>query len=89
MRHQLSSGLGLLSFAVGLASAQAPGNETEAIAARGGRQHARELVKRANCGAGVGSCGSGACCSQYGWCGTTTDYCATGCQAQYGTCTTR
>jgi len=28
----------------------------------------------------------GNCCSQYGWCGSTTDYCKTGCQASFGTC---
>ncbi|KAK5395803.1 hypothetical protein LTR79_006556 [Exophiala xenobiotica] len=27
------------------------------------------------------------CCSKYGWCGSTIDYCGTGCQATYGTCT--
>jgi hypothetical protein len=32
-------------------------------------------------------CPSGQCCSQYGWCGTTTDYCGTGCQSTFGTCT--
>lgn len=31
-------------------------------------------------------CPSGQCCSQYGWCGTTTDYCGTGCQSAFGTC---
>ncbi|KAH6684069.1 hypothetical protein B0J14DRAFT_3322 [Halenospora varia] len=29
----------------------------------------------------------GACCSQYGYCGNTTDYCDTGCQSDFGTCT--
>ncbi|KAF2006993.1 carbohydrate esterase family 4 protein [Amniculicola lignicola CBS 123094] len=29
----------------------------------------------------------GNCCSQYGWCGTTTDHCGTGCQKTFGTCT--
>ena len=28
----------------------------------------------------------GNCCSQYGWCGSTSAYCGTGCQAAYGTC---
>ena len=28
----------------------------------------------------------GPCCSQYGYCGTTTDYCGTGCQGDFGTC---
>jgi len=33
------------------------------------------------------SCPSGQCCSQYGWCGTTSDYCGAGCQSAFGTCT--
>ncbi|KAF1849606.1 carbohydrate-binding module family 18 protein, partial [Cucurbitaria berberidis CBS 394.84] len=28
----------------------------------------------------------GNCCSQYGWCGTTTAYCGAGCQTKSGTC---
>ncbi|KAJ3038989.1 chitin deacetylase [Rhizophlyctis rosea] len=39
------------------------------------------------CGATAGKqCPSGSCCSQYGWCGTTSAYCGTGCQSAYGTC---
>ncbi|KAL8975531.1 MAG: hypothetical protein Q9197_000208 [Variospora fuerteventurae] len=29
----------------------------------------------------------GSCCSQYGYCGSTADYCGTGCQPTFGTCT--
>ncbi|KAF1974872.1 glycoside hydrolase/deacetylase [Bimuria novae-zelandiae CBS 107.79] len=29
----------------------------------------------------------GNCCSQYGWCGSTTDHCGTGCNKSFGTCT--
>ncbi|GKT47910.1 chitin deacetylase ARB_04768 [Colletotrichum spaethianum] len=29
---------------------------------------------------------AGNCCSQYGWCGSTTEHCGTGCQSAYGTC---
>ncbi|KAF8540008.1 hypothetical protein BDD12DRAFT_57180 [Trichophaea hybrida] len=34
-------------------------------------------------------CGSDVnkCCSQYGWCGDTTDHCGTKCQPSFGTCT--
>ncbi|XP_062176801.1 endochitinase-like [Alnus glutinosa] len=32
--------------------------------------------------AGGATCPGGLCCSQYGWCGTTSDYCADGCQSQ-------
>ncbi|KAL5117079.1 hypothetical protein ACEQ8H_005038 [Pleosporales sp. CAS-2024a] len=30
--------------------------------------------------------GFGDCCSQYGWCGSSAEYCSTGCQLEYGTC---
>ncbi|KAI1386959.1 carbohydrate-binding module family 18 [Hypoxylon trugodes] len=41
-------------------------------------------------GAGVNgyTCPSGMCCSQYGYCGSSTDYCAEGCQSAFGTCAT-
>ncbi|KAF2660521.1 carbohydrate esterase family 4 protein [Lophiostoma macrostomum CBS 122681] len=29
----------------------------------------------------------GTCCSVNGWCGSTTDYCGTGCQSAFGSCT--
>uniref|UniRef100_A0A5B7ANA5 Putative basic endochitinase-like n=1 Tax=Davidia involucrata TaxID=16924 RepID=A0A5B7ANA5_DAVIN len=32
--------------------------------------------------AGGALCPGGACCSQFGWCGTTSDYCGAGCQSQ-------
>ncbi|KAL2892915.1 Basic endochitinase, partial [Bienertia sinuspersici] len=32
--------------------------------------------------AGGALCPNGQCCSQYGWCGATTDYCGFGCQSQ-------
>ena len=42
------------------------------------------------CGVGIGSCEEGKCCSRYGWCGTTDDYCKIekGCQTAYGKCIT-
>ncbi|OMO83462.1 Glycoside hydrolase, family 19, catalytic [Corchorus olitorius] len=38
------------------------------------------------CGSQAGGalCANGLCCSQYGWCGNTPDYCGTGCQSQCG-----
>ncbi|PQE16751.1 chitin deacetylase protein [Rutstroemia sp. NJR-2017a BBW] len=30
---------------------------------------------------------AGGCCSTYGYCGNTTDFCGTGCQTAFGTCT--
>jgi len=38
------------------------------------------------CGKNFGSCPSGLCCSQYGYCGKTSDYCGTGCQSKFGSC---
>ncbi|KAH7031446.1 uncharacterized protein B0I36DRAFT_349526 [Microdochium trichocladiopsis] len=32
------------------------------------------------------NCASGQCCSQYGYCGTTTEYCGAGCQPLFGRC---
>ena len=58
-----------------------------------------QLVKRVDspddtCGLTVGglpgngytctSANTGTCCSQYGFCGSTADYCGTGCQDAYG-----
>ncbi|KAG9239357.1 carbohydrate esterase family 4 protein [Amylocarpus encephaloides] len=42
-----------------------------------------------NCGGSVTCQGSvfGNCCSQYSYCGSTADYCGTGCQSGFGTCT--
>ncbi|TLD20487.1 hypothetical protein PspLS_08681 [Pyricularia sp. CBS 133598] len=43
----------------------------------------------ATCGKGVTCVGSGFgdCCSASGWCGSTADYCAVGCQSAFGKCT--
>ncbi|KAH9904865.1 hypothetical protein F4778DRAFT_780038 [Xylariomycetidae sp. FL2044] len=40
------------------------------------------------CGNGFTCIGGvwGECCSQHGWCGSTTDYCDTGCQSDFGNC---
>ncbi|OUM57235.1 carbohydrate-binding module family 18 protein [Piromyces sp. E2] len=38
------------------------------------------------CGPGVAVCASGYCCSQYGWCGKSKDYCGVGCQKGFGKC---
>jgi hypothetical protein len=37
-------------------------------------------------GSGGYVCPSGLCCSQYGWCGTTSDHCGAGCNPVFGTC---
>ncbi|PNH67393.1 hypothetical protein VD0001_g7828 [Verticillium dahliae] len=42
------------------------------------------LVKRAECGPGVGSCPAGKCCSEAGWCGNSAAHCAgSTCQLDY------
>ncbi|KAJ8322957.1 hypothetical protein O5D80_008474 [Batrachochytrium dendrobatidis] len=38
------------------------------------------------CGAGIGSCANGACCSRSGICGTSAASCESGCQPQFGLC---
>ncbi|KAJ6031855.1 class V chitinase [Penicillium herquei] len=35
---------------------------------------------------GAGNCSLNVCCSQYGFCGTTSDFCGKGCQEGYGSC---
>jgi peptidoglycan/xylan/chitin deacetylase (PgdA/CDA1 family) len=52
-----------------------------------------QLAKRAvspdgSCGPPNGyTCpGSTSCCSQWGWCGSSADYCGAGCQSGFGTC---
>ncbi|KAL7628272.1 hypothetical protein AAE478_002471 [Parahypoxylon ruwenzoriense] len=41
-----------------------------------------------NTGAGTAgyTCPDNLCCSQYGYCGNSTDYCSAGCQSQFGQC---
>ena len=40
------------------------------------------------CGKKYGKCDSDKCCSKYGWCGTSSDYCSIskGCQSEFGIC---
>jgi len=38
------------------------------------------------CGVGRGMCPNSKCCSKYGYCGITDEYCGTGCQIGYGKC---
>ena len=39
-----------------------------------------------NCGKGYGRCMDGFCCSKYGYCGKTEEYCGDGCQSEFGIC---
>ncbi|ORX45645.1 hypothetical protein BCR36DRAFT_414499 [Piromyces finnis] len=43
------------------------------------------------CGKGYGKCMEGYCCSKYGWCGKSSEYCAVeeGCQSEFGICNGR
>ncbi|USP73779.1 carbohydrate esterase family 4 protein [Curvularia clavata] len=51
---------------------------------------AKTVSPDATCGGTKGYTCSGStfgnCCSSAGWCGSTTDYCGTGCQSGFGTC---
>ncbi|MCJ1353448.1 MAG: hypothetical protein MMC33_003434 [Icmadophila ericetorum] len=41
------------------------------------------------CGTNGGmQCAGGMCCSSHGYCGTSDDYCGTGCQSEFGMCST-
>jgi len=42
--------------------------------------------KDGRCGASYGKCPNNECCSKYGYCGTSSDYCSAGCQTQFGRC---
>jgi len=38
------------------------------------------------CGGEFGQCPEGTCCSQWGWCGTTSAFCGAGCLPEFGIC---
>jgi len=45
------------------------------------------VSKNYKCGKKEGTrCPDGQCCSKYGWCGKSNDYCGTGCQTGFGKC---
>ena len=59
---------------------------TSKIAATTGTTIPISTVKY-RCGPQYGRCAqSNECCSKYGWCGTSADYCQVGCQSGYGLC---
>ncbi|OUM57139.1 carbohydrate-binding module family 18 protein [Piromyces sp. E2] len=43
-------------------------------------------ISYGQCGEGIGRCAPGSCCSQYGWCGNTSQHCGVGCQPRFGIC---
>jgi len=66
------------------------GGSTTPPPTNGGGSGSTPVSTDGSCGAGKATCkGStfGNCCSQYGWCGSTTGHCGTGCQSGSGTCT--
>ncbi|OUM65069.1 carbohydrate-binding module family 18 protein [Piromyces sp. E2] len=38
------------------------------------------------CGSAYGRCPDNKCCSKYGYCGTTSEYCGNGCKSEFGRC---
>jgi len=44
------------------------------------------ISKSYQCGPNFGMCPKNLCCSKYGWCGQTSEYCDNGCQEEYGNC---
>jgi len=45
-----------------------------------------KISNNGKCGKGYGKCPDDYCCSKYGWCGKSKDYCSTGCQSKFGQC---
>ncbi|ORX63913.1 hypothetical protein BCR32DRAFT_134356 [Anaeromyces robustus] len=56
----------------------------------GNSDTSKKISENGKCGEKNGNtiCPSGKCCSKYGWCGKTTDYCSIskGCQSRFGEC---
>ncbi|KAL6593572.1 hypothetical protein U3516DRAFT_567931 [Neocallimastix sp. 'constans'] len=45
------------------------------------------ISKDGKCGDGYGICPGSNCCSKWGYCGVSSEYCDSGCQPNYGYCT--
>ncbi|OUM59969.1 carbohydrate-binding module family 18 protein [Piromyces sp. E2] len=41
---------------------------------------------KGKCGKEYGSCDNNECCSKYGYCGKSSEYCGKGCQSEFGRC---
>ncbi|OUM56148.1 carbohydrate-binding module family 18 protein, partial [Piromyces sp. E2] len=52
-----------------------------AIALVSSTSAAPAIFSKDRCGSKYGECDSGYCCSQYGWCGTSSEHCGKGCQS--------
>jgi len=46
-----------------------------------------KISTNGQCGKDYGHCPNGKCCSKYGYCGTSDKHCGTGCQSEFGQCT--
>jgi len=45
-----------------------------------------DISNDGQCGDNGRRCPDGQCCSKYGWCGTSSSFCGTGCQYKFGSC---
>lgn len=71
-------------------SSDVPSSSTSAASAAGSTNAALTTTSDGQC-SGAHTCqGSshGPCCSKWGWCGFTSDYCGDGCQTGFGSCRT-
>jgi hypothetical protein len=77
---QTSSGFQTVTTSAAASTAASTGTSTSGLS----------LSSDGSCGGSFGCQGSvhGNCCSQWGWCGSTSAYCGTGCQSAFGTCGT-
>ncbi|KAK6612567.1 glucooligosaccharide oxidase [Botrytis cinerea] len=69
-------------------STSAPTSTSTSTASKATATSSLKVSTDASCGNGYTCKGSsfGSCCSRYGWCGSTSTYCGTGCQSGFGTC---
>lgn len=71
-------------------TATSGGSTTPPTSGGGGSGSGTAVSTDGSCGSGKGTCAGstfGNCCSQYGWCGSSTDHCSAGCNSAFGTCT--
>ncbi|KAF9879486.1 polysaccharide deacetylase [Colletotrichum karsti] len=73
--------------AAGAAPAPSGGDATGTASAPAATQTSGGVSPDSSCGgANAYTCPDSTCCSEYGFCGTTTAHCGTGCQPLFGTC---
>jgi len=49
--------------------------------------NSNKISNNDKCGPKDGHCPTGKCCSKYGYCGKSEEYCGSGCQSEFGQCT--